>query len=404
MSGLRIVVSGMVAGDPYQGGATWAVLQYVLGLRALGHDVLLVEPIERKTYVRHARTLAESRNAEYFAMVVRRFALEQRATLLCEATQETVGLDYASLVRRVFGADVLINISGMLTDVRLLETIGRRVYLDLDPVFVQLWDAAEGVDMRFGAHTHFVTVGLGIGTPACPIPTCGRDWIKTLQPLALEYWPVHACPAGAAWTTVANWRGYGSVQHDGVTYGQKVHSFRRLFELPSKTRAKLRPALAIHPNEASDLAALASHGWTFVTPTSVASTPDEYQTFIRSSRGELGVAKSGYVDSRSGWFSDRSVCYLATGRPVVAHNTGFGSAIPTGEGLIAFSTAEEAASGIDAVEADYMFHSRRAREIACDSFRADLVLPRLLDLIGATYDDASHRRFAGPITGPPATA
>jgi hypothetical protein len=386
--GLRIVVSGMIAADPGQGGAAWAVLQYVLGLRALGHDVYLVEPITAGSIVPYGAPLAESANARYFHDVAARFDLTARAALLREDTRETIGLAYAELTRAVRGCDLLINISGMLTDPDLLEAIPRRAYLDLDPAFNQLWHEVEHIDMRFEGHTHFFTVGGLIGTPACRIPTCGRAWQPMLQPIVLSEWPVTPGDPYAPWTTIGNWRGYGSITHDGVLYGQKAHSFRRLLDLPARSGAHIKPALMIHRGEKNDLAALRQHRWDLVDPADVASTPDAYREFVRGSKGELGIAKSGYVESRCGWFSDRSVCYLASGRPVIAQDTGFGTTLPTGEGLFAFNTVDEAVASMEAVDRDYARHGRRAREIAEECFRSDRVLGALLDRAGAAHHSA----------------
>jgi hypothetical protein len=401
---LRTVVSGMIAGDTHQGGATWAVLQYVLGLHSLGHDVFLVEPIMPASLRPAGAPLAESVNARYFREVTARFDLTARAALLRQDTRETVGLPYVDLVEAARGSDLLINISGMLTDPTLFEAIPRRVYLDLDPAFNQLWHAVEGIDMRFEGHTHFVTVGCSIGTPECDVPTCGRTWLPTLQPIMLADWPVTPGRPGAAWTTVGNWRGYGSIEYRGVRYGQKVHSFRRFMELPGRTRARFRPALSIHPAEVNDLDALRANGWDLADPAAVAGTPDRYRQFIQGSKGELGIAKSGYVESRCGWFSDRSVCYLASGRPVVAQDTGFGRWLPTGEGLFAFGTVEDAVDAIEAASVDYDRHCRRAREIAEAYFRAELVLSTLLERIGAADATGGQRPScaAGAAIGTPA--
>src|SRR5439155_14934293 len=186
---MRIVVSGMIAADPFQGGATWAVLQYVLGFRALGHEVLFIEPIDGKQILPAGISLADSASARYFRQVAVEFSLQGQAALVQRGFRRSVGLSYDELVQATRQANLLINISGMLDDSELTRHIPIRAYLDLDPAFNQLW-AAQGIDMRFEGHTHFVTVGLAIGESDCPIPICGRTWIKTLQPIVLEHWPV----------------------------------------------------------------------------------------------------------------------------------------------------------------------------------------------------------------------
>jgi hypothetical protein len=373
-----IIVSGMIAGDPFQGGATWAVLQYVLGLAHLGHEVYLVEPIKRKALRPAGGDLGRSENAAYFDRVVAGFDLRQRAALILDDGQETVGLSRGELRRISQRADLLINISGMLTDESLLAPIPIRVYLDLDPAFNQLWSAVQGIDMRFAGHTHFATIGLAIGEPQCPVPTCGLPWIKTLQPVVLERWPKGGPIINDAFTTVGNWRGYGSIEYQGRLYGQKAHSLRPFFGLPKLTSERFVLALSIHPDEKSDLAGLKENGWELRDPLQLAGDPAQYQQFIQGSRAEIGIAKSGYVLSQCGWFSDRSVAYLASGRPVVAQETGFSRFLPTGAGLFSFTNQDEALASIEELRRDYANHSRRAREIAENSFDSNRVLSRFL--------------------------
>lgn len=185
-----------------------------------------------------------------------------------------------------------------------------------------------------------------------------------------------------AWTTVANWRGYGSVAWEGRVYGQKAHAFRELFPLPSRTARPFEVALSIHPDEEDDLRSLSANGWRMVEPLEAAGNPDRYQGFINASFGEIGVAKAGYVDSRSGWFSDRSACYLAAGRPVLAQDTGFSHHLPSEKGLLAFSDLEEAAERAEAVERDYSGHAVAARRFAEEYLDSDRVLGSLLREVG----------------------
>jgi hypothetical protein len=377
---LRILLSGMVAGDPHQGGATWAVMQYVLGLRKLGHEVVLVEPVASD--LPEEEPLARSASAAY----LRELPGEVTAScaLLRDGTRETVGLPYEELERFAREADLLLNISGMLRDERLVASVPVRAYLDIDPGFNQVW-SATGEDTGFDGHTHFVTVGQAIGSPECPVPTCGRNWIGTLPPVVLREWPAATWPpARDAFTTVGHWRSYGSVGYEGVRYGQRVHSFRKLIELPRRASARFEVALGIHPDERRDIEALETHGWKLIDPTAVAPTPDRYREFVQGSKAEIGIAKGGYVASRCGWFSDRSAAYLASGRPVVAQDTGFPRFLPTGDGLLAFATLEEAAERVEEVERDPAQHGAAAREIAVEHLDSDLVLGSLLERLGAS--------------------
>lgn len=377
----RILVSGMMAGDPHQGGATWAVLHYVLGLKRLGHDVFFVEPIRQASLRPEGAGLVNSINAAYFTQVIRDFGLERKAALFEPRTQVTVGCSLEELRHAAREADVLLNISGLLDDTELISRIPVRAYLDLDPAFNQLWHA-QGIDRGFAGHTHWVTVGQALGRPGCTVPPCGIPWLKTMPPVVLEQWPVAGLACNEAFTTVANWRGYGSIEHAGVFFGQKAHSLRSFITLPQRTHVNFLLALAIHPDEERDLEALATHGWHLVDPTEAACTPSRYQGFIQGSMAEFGIAKSGYVTSRCGWFSDRSACYLASGRPVIAQDTGFSSFLPTGKGLLTFETMNDVVAAIDSVCRDYDGHSRAARALAEEFFDSDIVLTRLLAMIG----------------------
>jgi hypothetical protein len=359
---LKILLSGMVAGDPHQGGASWAILQYVAGLRALGHEVVLVEPVEA------GKLDPGGQVGRYFDALP---LLDGAAALLARERRETLGLPYAALERFAAEADLLINVSGMLRDERLLESIPVRLFLDLDPGFNQVWQET-GEEMGIALHTHCATVGGGVGRKGCPIPTCGRTWIHTLPPIALEHWPADdAAPRRDAFTSVGHWRSYGSIEHGEITYGQRAHSMRQLLALPTQASASFQLALGIHPDERGDLEALRANGWDLLDPREVAGGPERYAEFVRNSKAELSIAKSGYVASRSGWFSDRSACYLASGRPVVAQETGF-------------TTLADAVNAVADVKGDPTQHGRAARAIAEEYLDARRVLGRLLDLLGSS--------------------
>ena len=380
----NILVSGMIAGDPGQGGAAWAVLQYVLGFKRLGYKVHFVEPLtlQKSAAVDSQQNWTTNPSANYFRRVVTDFDLVNDAALLLQGTHQTVGLDYDELCRRSRHTDVLINISGMLTDENLIDPIPTRVYLDLDPAFIQLWHT-QGIEMRLDAHTHFVTVGLELGGPNCDVPTCGRRWIKTLQPVVLDLWPLATQQPAPALIAIGNWRGYGSVEHNGMFYGQKVHSIRPLIELPQRLGIPCRLAMSIHPDERTDLDALARNRWSVLDPRPLAHSPADYQRLIQTSWAELGIAKSGYVASRCGWFSDRSVCFLASGRPVIAQETGFSRHLPTGSGLLPFRTVDDIVAAVQRLTSDYSAHARTARQLAEEHFDSRQVLQKLLSNIGA---------------------
>jgi hypothetical protein len=372
----------MFARVPGQGGLVWVAVQWVLGLRRLGHDVVLIEPLETADLVPAGSSLARSDNARYFRHSLKRFGLSDVSALLLCGTRQTVGVTYEQVRRRAREADLLINLAGGLRDPELLERIPRRLYVDLDPGFTQLWHTAEGIDMRFAGHTHFATVGLALQHTCCRVPRCGIDWIVTCQPVVLDEWPFADEIERDALTSVANWRGYGSIDAGGVFYGQKAHSVRALIDLPRRTGRRFELALSIDPGEPRDIEALADNGWSIVDPRRLTHTPHAYRQFIQGSRGELGVAKSGYVKSRCGWFSDRSACYLASGRPVLAQETGFSATLPVGAGLFAFEDPGDIEVALDELDRRYDDHRRAARALAEQYFHSDIVLTRLLDHIG----------------------
>ena len=229
-------------------------------------------------------------------------------------------------------------------------------------------------------HDAFVTVGANIGSDDCAVPTCGLHWIPTRPPVVLEHWPRATAPR-LGFTTVASWRGaFAPVDYHGHTYGLRVHQFRRFAELPDRTGKTFDVALDIHPAEEPDLALLAKYGWRLLDPLDAAGEPESFARFVAESAAEFMVAKGMYVDTRGGWFSDRSACYLACGRPVLAQQTGL-DAYPTGLGLVPFSTLDDAIGAVESITATYDRHAAAARELAEAYFDSDLVLTQLIEAV-----------------------
>lgn len=377
---LRILVAGRLAAAPGQGGAAWALLQWVLGFRSLGHEVWLVEPLPPVATEGQGAAL-RSRQARYFRLVTRQFGLAEQAALTLDDGGLAVGESRDRLARAIGESDLLIDMSGVLAANELVRQIPIRLYVDLDPAFTQLWHDS-GVDVGLAGHTHYATVGQSIGEAESLIPACGKTWIHFLPPVALDYWPVAAPPSRERFTTLANWRSYGSIEHAGRFFGQKAHSFRAHVDLPTLTDARLEVALSISPGDRADGELLRRAGWRVLAADRVASTPHAYQRFIQRSTGEIGFAKSGYVTGRTGWFSDRSAAYLASGRPVVAQDTGLNHHLSDGMGLVTFADSHEAAAGIEWVRRDYVQHAAAARRIAEEHLNARKVLAHLLHQLG----------------------
>ena len=383
MSGGSIVVAGGLAQRPRRGGHAWVFLQYLLGFRRLGWDVFFVDRLDG-TDVNSGDSLT------YLHRVLNGFGLGESWAVL--QGDDTIGCSRAALVDRLRRSELLLNVMGVLDDEELLAVAPRRVFLDIDPGYGQFWRHLGLADL-FRNHDYYVTIGANVGTPACSIPACGLDWIGTRPPVVLSEWP-QVPPTRDVFTSIATWRGpYGTLESDGETFGSRVHEFRRFFAMPLHSTAAFELALDIDKRETTDLAALRENGWHLVDPLNVAGDPAAYRTYLQTSAAEFMVAQSVYVRTASGWFSDRSACYLASGKPVLAQDTGLRSLYSVGEGLVVFSSFEEAVVGAEYIRADYARHARTARELAVEYFASDKVLGLLLDQVGSSTSSSR------PMTG-----
>jgi len=379
-----VVVSGSLAQRPGIGGHAWVFLQYLLGFKRLGFDVLFLDWLNDKMCIDAAGRpcpIEDSWNLEYLSEVMHQCGLDDAWSLDYGHGEKTFGVSREAVLAKTKGADLLLNVMGFLSDVEILERPQRRVFLDIDPGFGQMWQDLGWATM-FRGHDTYVTIGENIGHPDCTIPTCGLNWITSPQPVVLDQWPAHDSGIHAAFTSIATWRGpFAPIEYRGKTYGLRVHEFRKFAALPRSSPDKFNLALEIDPIEVKDLAMLSANGWRLLNPREVAGTISGYREFIQQSKAELLIAKNIYVDTRGGWVSDRSLCYLASGKPVLAQDTGFGRRYPTGAGLLKFSTFEEAAAGVKEISADYGRHSRAARAIAEEHFDSNKVLTRLLERV-----------------------
>lgn len=380
----RLMITGSIGGTARgYGGHAWAVLQYILGFRRLGFEAYYVELLKSqdcKDDNGNPIPFATSANAHYFRTVMDRFGLAGYSALLEWEGPGYVGLSHVEVEKLAPDVELLINRSGHFQLRSVLATVRRRMYLDVDPGFTQIWQEQYGVDMHLRGHDVYVTVGLNLGKPDCSFPVCSLCWETTLPPVVLSEWET-SLPPGPAYSTVADWRGYGMVEWRGTWYGQKADEFLRVIELPRLVSVPLEICLAIHSDE-GDRDVLEQHGWRLVSPRLRIATPDMYRDYVIRSRGEFAVVKHGYAAGRTGWFSDRSACYLAAGRPVIVQDTGIGDYVPTGAGLLTFDTLEGAAAAIHQVEDDYARHAATAVAFAREFLDSDRVLTRLLRLAG----------------------
>lgn len=381
-----VIVSGALANKPFNGGNAWSRLGWALGFRRLGFEVCFVETIEPDHCVDAAgavTSFADSVNLAYFRAVMERFGLSRSSALICGEGKEFYGLSLSELVSRAQQSVLLFNISGHLTHPEIRSRVANKVYYDDDPGFTQFWQAAGDGGARLEGHDAYFTLGANIGASDCRIPAGDIGWHHTRPPVVLEEWPMFPRQAFDRFTTVASWRGaYGPVEYAGRKYGLKVHEFRKFVTLPHRSGREFEVALGIHPADQKDLEALLAHGWRVIDPRRVAGTPRTYRDYVQSSGAEFSVAQGIYVDSNSGWFSDRTARYLASGKPALVQDTGISRHYPVGEGLIPFRTMEEALEGAERIAADYGKHCRAARRLAEEYFDSDKVIGSLTTQMG----------------------
>jgi hypothetical protein len=368
---MRILFAGIIARYPF-GGVTWCSLMYLLGLRALGHDVFYIEDTGECVYdpVQNTRATDPSYGTAYIHRALEPFGLGDRWAFV-NYDGSYHGRSADEVRRYCAGADLFINLSGGSWFWRdEYARIPHKAFIDSDPAFTQLAIAkAEPWYVEFFRRfDRLFTFGSNIGTAASAIPTGTFIWRKTWQPVTLDDWRTDAAPRDR-FTTVMTWK----IESFTDVGGNKDQEFVKYIDLPSRTAQPFELAI----NGPQQL--LREHGWTTVDAMRVSRTPLDYRDFIQRSKAEFGVAKHTYVATRSGWFSDRTECYLAAGRPALVQDTGWTAHVPSGEGLLSFSSPEEALAGIERINSDYPRHGRRAAEIAREHFDARVVLPRLLE-------------------------
>jgi hypothetical protein len=383
----RLVVAGYLVRNPL-GGYLWQAAHYLLGLRALGHDVWFYEDTGYFSPAYDPTTGEYWEKYDYGIAAAARFldrlGLGDRWVFVdtVRGVEHGPGAGLAAALLRE--ADLLVNLAGV-NRIPPERRGGRpAIYVDIDPGFTQIKAAAGEPSLRavLDEHDHHFTVGENIGTRRSPLPTAGYHWHPTRPPVAIEQWtgPV---PPGLLWTTVGTWDARGrDVEWAGETFRwRKRTEWLRCLDLPERTGVGFEVAMDVQ-SVAGDPDILRAHGWQIADPLAVSVDPWRYRDYLRGSRGEFTVAKELNVRLRSGWFSDRAACYLAAGRPVVEQDTAFGDILPLGPGLHAFRTVEEAAAAIRAVEADYPRASAHAAEVARECFAAERVLGDMLRVVG----------------------
>ena len=368
---MRILFAGIIARYPF-GGVTWCSLMYMLGLRALGHEVFYVEDTGECVYDPDLNAISTDPGygTRFIHEALEPYGFGDRWSFVnYDGTYH--GRSAEDVRRYAADADLFINLSGGSWFWREeYARIPRRVFIDSDPAYTQLAIAkAEPWYVAFFRQfTHLFTFGANIGTAASEVPVGDFLWHKTWQPVTLGDWHTDK-PFVDRFTTVMTWQ----IESFADVRGNKDLEFVKYIDLPSHTAQPFE--LAVN----GPAALLREHGWSPVDAMHVSRTPDQYRDFIHRSKAEFGIAKHTYVSTRSGWFSDRTECYLASGRPALVQDTGWSAHLPSGRGLLAFSTPEEALAGIEAINRDYQAHARGALDVAREHFDADRILPRLLE-------------------------
>jgi hypothetical protein len=383
---LRLVALGMMGHSPW-GGPTWACLNWLRGFHRLGHEVWYVEDDATWPYDPEQRTVTDecAYAVRHIRHCLSQVGLPERwAFRLPQRDGACWGLSSSALNELYRSCDALVNIewATRLREEHMAAPL--RVMVQSDPVADEMSLAGGDANTRaaFDTHHFIVTRGENYGAPDCRVPLNGLEakYRTTRQPVDLDLWPMAFDRNARAFTTISSWKQSGQVAWNGVTYYYTKHlEWEKFIDLPRRTLQPFEAALKIGGPDADRLAA---NGWTVVSPAMSLDVFGAYPSYIRRSRAAWSVAKHQYVEARSGWFSDREACYLASGKPVVAQDTGYSRFLPTGKGLFAFTTTEEALEAVEAINAEYPSHCRAARAVAEECFEAGVVAERLLTDVG----------------------
>jgi hypothetical protein len=396
----RLIVLGTLASDAFAG-MTWMTMQIAAGLRRLGHDVYYFETTSDWPYnpILQCKVADSDYAVPYLARVAERFGLADRwAYRRSYSDKAWLGIESRKAIELLATADAVFNIAGATRVAQEHLKVRRLVFYGTDPVWHEL-AFAQGIGdtgVVLEEHDDVVTYGENIGQPGCAIPPLPRLRATTRQPVLMDFWESPA-PARREFTTVGNWLQTGrDIEYHGEKYlWSKHHEFQKFIDVPLSVPYPVELATNLSdlntgwkgqgatvagfamPSDARTL--LRDNGWQVTNAGAFTTDPWAYHDYILASSGEFTVARDLNVRLRSGWFSERSACYLAAGRPVITQDTGFGTVLPTGEGLFAYTTRDEILAAFDAIATDYERHSEAAREIADRYFRAEVVLPKLLN-------------------------
>jgi len=385
----RILVMGFMGSCPIAG-VIWQHVHYIVGLQRLGHDVYYIEDSARLPY--NPETFEVNNEFDYAAQLLERLAREfefKNRWAFCARYlrgQPTAGLSLNRVRQLYREADAILNICGAQEFNDDLLASDRIIYVESDPGVEQI-RIDKGVRSTIDylrRHRALFSFGENVGTESFPVPTHNMKWLPTRQPVVTDLWKTNRAPSRAAvFTSVANWStsGLKDITWRGEKYlWSKSREFLRFLAAPKKAGETFE--LATNIPDAKTRAKFLRNGWRFHSPLQLSVDYWLYRDYVRRSRGEFTVAKDQYVRLNTGWFSDRSACYLAAGRPVIIQQSGFTQHYGNDGGLFAFSSIKEIVEAVKAINADYARHSRAAREVAREIFEAEKVLASLLDRAG----------------------
>jgi hypothetical protein len=384
-----LVVLGMMGRCPF-GGQTWLYINWLRGLHKLGHRIFYVEddldwPYDPRVNTCHTDP---SYTVEYVAGVMKRIGLDGCWAYRprYRSADECYGMTVAQLLDLYRGCDALLNICGAAAmgwnpDQQQAK---RRVLVETDPVGAELEMATgnEGTFEVYNAHDTFVTYGENYGAPDCGVPMGKIQFHKTRQPIDIDLWPYAFDASCRKYTTSGNWKQKGrDLEYNGqLYYWSKHHEFLKFIDLPRRRPGvEFELCMNINENDEADRQLLLEHGWHLDSPFQMSLDPWGYQNYFKTARAEYTCAKDQNVRLRSGWFSERDLCFLSSGKPVIAQETGFSKFIPCGTGLFGFHTMDDILAAVDTIESDYEKACRAAREIAVEHFECERVCRKFMD-------------------------
>lgn len=377
---------GFMAGCPIAG-VVWQHIHYIVGLQRLGHEVYYIEDSARYPYnpVTYEHSECFRYAAETLDRLAREFGFEGSWSYCARflPSQETAGFSLSKIRELYRDADAILNVCGAQEFNEDLLQSNRILYVESDPGLEQIKiDKGETATLDYLKRHHALfTFGENVGTELFPVPTHNIRWLPTRQPVVTDLWKAESLPpAEALFTSVANWNTSGrkDIEWRGDTYlWSKSLEFLKFIEAPVRSGEQFE--LATNIKEPATLERFAQNNWRLVEPDTVSINHNQYRTYLQNSKGEFTAAKDQYVRLNTGWFSDRSACYLAAGRPVITQETGFTRYYGGKGGLFGYRTLEEIPEAVRAINADYKAHSRAAYEVAAEHFEATKVLEALLD-------------------------